>query len=320
MTMKLDIYGLATTERMYAYSQSMQIMGQCGCIGYLRGDFGHGEEFYTTWFDHCAEHKTDEFKAEFDKVVNALRAKDGCGLFASRDSMGRFCRDHADVAFAGNSCTEYGFKLKTMEHTYLLRCNPNHGDYNFYLYAYVSRHLEHHLEQAKRGIRFITPGYKELFRIPDGDTVRICRSDGTHIDRVCRYIDDCHMEIGSGWDSLFHICQFAEQMERCSNTVIPLRSSLPEKCYSVLPSGDEIITICRGEDGYFHTDKFGHDRQAAQAIVDEYNERNGVTKAQEAAMLAGSMFGWATPAADPRNYNDKGEPIKPKARERGEAR
>ena len=178
MTMKLDIYGLATTERMYAYSQSMQIMGQCGCIGYLRGDFGHGEEFYTTWFDHRAEHKTDEFKAEFDKVVNALRAEDGCGLFASRDSMGRFCRDHADVAFAGNSCTEYGFKLKTMEHTYLLRCNPNHGDYNFYLYAYVSRHLEHHMEQAKRGIRFITPEYKELFRIPDGD-IKLTADGGT---------------------------------------------------------------------------------------------------------------------------------------------
>lgn len=318
--MKLDIYGLASAERMYTYSQSTQIMGQCGCIGYLRGDFGSGQEFYTTWFDQRAEYKTDQFKADFDQVVNALRARDGCGLFASRDSMGRFCLDHADAAFAGNSGTEYGFKLKTAEHTYLLRCNLNRGDYNFYLYAYVTRHLEHHIEQAKQGIRFVTPGYKELFRIPDGDKVRIRRSDGTHIDRVCRYIDNWHMEIGSGWDSLFHICQFADQMERCGNTVIPLRSSLPEKCYSVLPSGDEIITICRGEDGYFRTDKFGQDRQAAQAIVDEYNERNGVTKAQEAAMLAGSMFGWATPEADPRNYNDKGEPIKPKVKDRGEAR
>ena len=30
-------------------------------------------------------------------------------------------------------------------------------------------------------------------------------------DRVCRYIDDCHVEIGS---ELYHICQFAEIMER----------------------------------------------------------------------------------------------------------
>ena len=48
------------------------------------------------------------------------------------------------------------------------------------------------------------------------------REDGTHIDKVCRYIDDYHVEVGSGWDSLFHICQFAEQMERCHNTVLPL--------------------------------------------------------------------------------------------------
>ena len=63
--------------------------------------------------------------------------------------------------------------MQTPQHTYMLRCNPNYGDYNFYLYAYVSRFLEHHMEKAKQGIRFITPGYKELFRVPDGDHIRI---------------------------------------------------------------------------------------------------------------------------------------------------
>ena len=39
---------------------------------------------------------------------------------------------------------------------------------------------------------------------------------------------------------------------------------------------DEIITIKHGEDGYFHTDKYGHDRAHAQAIVDEYSRSVGV--------------------------------------------
>ena len=118
------------------------------------------------------------------KWSTACREKNG--LLFSRDSMIRYCRQRPEAEMVGNYCTEYGFKLKTVQHTYMLRCNPNYGDYNFYLYAYVGRFLEHHMEKAQQGIRFITPGYKEIFRIPDGDSIRIFTGGGETRDRICR--------------------------------------------------------------------------------------------------------------------------------------
>ena len=317
--MELTITSMTPADRLYAYNQSSQLEGQTGCIGHLRGDFGAGKEFYTSWFDHRREYKTDEFKAELDEVVNTLREKDG--LLCTRDSMTRFCYQNPEAEFEGNYCAEYGFKVQTPQHTYMLRCNPNYGDYNFYLYAYVARFLEHHMEKAKQGIRFITPGYKELFRIPDGDHIRILCSDGSHMDRSCRYIDEYHVEIGSDWDNLYHICQFAEMMERNGNAVIPLRSSLPVQCFSVLPSSGELILLTRGEKGYSPCPEFSAaDAGENRRFAEDSNGKNGVTKAQEAAMLAGSMFGWQTPAADPKNYDEQGQPIRPRQKDRGEAR
>lgn len=316
--MEFPITSMTPEERLYAYSQSSQIEEQTGCIGHLRGDFGAGKEFYTSWFDHQKEYKDDEFKAEFDEVVNTLREKDG--LLCSRDSMNRFCFQHPEAEFEGNYCTEYGFKVQTPQHTYMLRCNPNYGDYNFYLYAYVARFLEHHMEKAKEGIRFMASSGRKLFRIPDGDHIRIQRSDGSHVDRSCRYIDECHVEIGGGWNNLYHVFQFAEVMERNGSTVIPLRSSLPEHCYIYLPTTREIGIVKKGESGYYRSDLTPVYGEDGKQFVEELNQKGGITKAQEAAMLAGSMFGWQTPAADPKNYDEQGQPIKWKTKDRGEAR
>lgn len=310
--MEFPITSMTPEERLYAYSQSSQIEGQTGCIGYLRGDFGAGQEFYTSWFDRRKEYKDGEFKAEFDEVVNALREKDG--LLCSRASMNRFCCQHPEAEFEWNYCTEYGFRVQTPQHTYMLRCNLNYGDYNFYLYAYVARFLEHHMEKAKEGIRFMASSGRELFRIPDGDHIRIQRSDGSYIDRSCRYIDECHMEIGGGWDNLCHVYQFAEMMERNGSTVIPLRSSLPEHCYIYLPTTREIGIVKKGESGYYRSDLTPVYGEDGKQFVEELNQKGGITKAQEAAMLAGSMFGWQTPAADPKNYDEQGQPVKSRQR------
>jgi len=81
-----------------------------------------------------------------------------------------------------------------------------------------------------------------------------------------------------------------------------------------------IVIYKRGETGYYKTDIPYASKEEARAIVDEQNALGGVTKGQEAAMAAGSMFGFDVPAADPANYDENGQPIKPRHRDRGDAR
>ena len=172
------------------------------------------------------------------------------------------------------------------------------------------------MNYAKNGIRFITPDYKTLFWIPDGDQIRIQLRSGEHRDRVCRYVDSYHMEVcGDSNSNLYHICEFAELVEKNGATVIPLRSSLPEKCFSLLESTGEIIVITKGEKGYSPTGIYPQDASPKEDVA-ALNASNGVTKAQEAAMVAGSMFGWDTPAADPRNYDENGLSCKKHSREK----
>lgn len=74
----MEVRALTQPEQKYTYAQSMQLEGQTGCIGHLRGDFGSsGNGFYSTWFDTREQWKTDEFKAELDDVINALREDKG---------------------------------------------------------------------------------------------------------------------------------------------------------------------------------------------------------------------------------------------------
>ena len=114
----------------------------------------------------------------------------------------------------------------------------------------------------------------------------------------------------AGVEFTYHICEFAERIQRECIQIIPLRQSLPEKCFSALEATGEIITVTKGEKGYTPTGQYLQNGVSPKEAATALNDAAGVTKAQEAAMVAGSMFGWDTPAADPKNYDAKGVPIK----------
>lgn len=304
---------LTIPERKYTYAQSSQLQGQTGNIGHLRGDFGSGgTEFYTSWFDARPQWKTNEFKQDLDDVINALRTEEQ-PLLRNRSLMLWFGRANKESEMQGNYAIEFGFRADTEKYAFLLRCNPTKGDYNFYCYCYVKEWLDKHIEKADRDIRFIDSSYKELFRIPDGESIVVTGSDGKTESYPCRYIDEYHTEVGR---NLFHICEFAERMEQSGCTYAPKEPPLLPMCYSTLPSTGEVIKIDRWQKGYTATRFTDGSREENAAIKDQLNAKLGVTKAQEQAMLAGSMIRWDCVAAKPKSYDENGKAIKPKDYER----
>lgn len=312
---KFTIQPIKLQEMLYTYSNSHQISMQTGLVGYVRADMGSsGKEFWSTWFKFREDYNTQAFKDDIDMVINTLREEGN--ILADRSAISKAYSDTPESHFKSTMAEDmkyFGFRVNTQDYAFLLRMTPMRGEYNLYCYCYRKDFLDSHLAKAKRGIRFINSHYKEQFRIPDGDRIRIESPDGSHFERTCRYIDDYHFEADN---NLYHICEFAERMEESGNKVIPLRSALPDQCYIYVETENKIGIVKKGEMGYYKTDLLegnnikSHDE--AKEFVDGLNDTLRVTPTQRRAMMAGSMFGWHVPAADPANYDEKGLAKKPK--------
>ena len=115
---------------------------ELGCIGHLRGDFGHdGKEFWTTWFPHENHEKNDEvFREIFDRVINLCREKGN--PLCSRGDMRAYCREYPECRLETGYSPTWGFRIPMQDYMLYLRCCPDIvGDYNFYVYAYDKQML-----------------------------------------------------------------------------------------------------------------------------------------------------------------------------------
>ena len=199
---------LKGTEYLYTYHNSQQISGQTGLVGYLRADFGSSDcGFFHTWNEHRADYNTDEFKAEFYAAIDYFREK-GRFLHKRRD-MANFCYE-VGKTFEYENGREFGVRVNSEHYAFLMRLNPNKGEYNLYCYCYKKDWLDSHLERSQKGIRFIDSKYNDLFRISDGGCITIEYPGEKPVERYCRFIDNYHVEIK---DNIYHICEFAERME-----------------------------------------------------------------------------------------------------------
>jgi len=84
---------------------------------------------------------------------------------------------------------------------------------------------------------------------------------------------------------------------------------LPDHCFSVQPDSGELI-ILQQERPYIQSFHSDDPVEVRRRIADDLNGAMGVTKAQEAAMLAGCLHGFDQPCAWPWQYDQSGEPRK----------
>ena len=130
------------------YALKPELNELLGGIGHLRMDFGrHGTEFWTRWFDHCGDKwNTLEFKAEIDEVINELRQT----VLRDRASMRSYCADFGGELGKDYGEGQYGYVVETEHYRYCLRCKPQEGDYDGYLWCFDKRVQEMNQEQEEK--------------------------------------------------------------------------------------------------------------------------------------------------------------------------
>lgn len=101
-----------------------------------------------------------------------------------------------------------------------------------------------------KDIRFIDSRYKDLFHIPDGGYVQINYPDETVV-KPCKFIDEYHTQVGY---NVFHICQFAEIMERNGANYMAEPEIMGDEA-AWKDGKDRILAVQTREDGYDYTVK-----------------------------------------------------------------
>ena len=151
-----------------------------------------GGDFAYTVFDKQTKEKTAEGKISLDDVLDGIDPTHGHLAAARAAAIGEAGLQSGPLG--GSDVAQVGLtSLKDFRDSDIRR-----------------RSIWEPETLPKDDIRFINSGYDEQFRIPDGGTIQVEYPDRT-FSAKCEYIDDYHTYVGS---EVYHICQFAEVLER----------------------------------------------------------------------------------------------------------
>lgn len=94
-------------------------------------------------------------------------------------------------------------------------------------------------------------------------------------------------------------------------SVLAAEKGLPEQCYGVQPFTGERINIRYGSDSFELFPQYGANFTENRKYADEKNGELNLTIEIVSAMENGVFYGWNSPAADPKNYDEKGRFYEP---------
>ena len=151
-----------------------------------------GGDFEYTVFDKQTKQKTAEGKISLDDVLDGIDPTHGHLAAARAAAIGAAGLQSGPLG--GSDVAQVGLtSLKDFRDSDIRR-----------------RSIWEPETLPKDDIRFINSGYDEQFRLPNGGKIEVEYPDCTFSAR-CEYIDDYHTYVGS---EVYHICQFAEVLER----------------------------------------------------------------------------------------------------------
>lgn len=101
-----------------------------------------------------------------------------------------------------------------------------------------------------KDIRFIDSRYNDLFHIPDGGCIEVhYQYNDETVIKPCTFLDAYHTSVGT---NVFHICEFAEVMERNGNTYTPEAEITAEQAAWQVGK-DKFLILQTCDDGYDYT-------------------------------------------------------------------
>lgn len=297
-------------ELKYCFPQPLRLIGPSGALFRVCGNLG----------DHCyhwEHYQTHSYSPAYSEVNALLRdaflLPEGCtSVLGNLDAMRKYCEVHLECFYQKESQHGFCYTGWSEEYAYMMLLNPNKtsGNCQFSIICYIRACLERHIEDASNGIEFFDLSGNTVFRIADGDDICIKNLSGAFLPAVlnCRYTYKGEVDVGG---RLYPLAEFAHVLDDDTIQVMPMRASLPDKCFGFDEKSGQLVEIRKGKSTM--TTSILNEPEAPERnrkVAESYNHSLGITKAQAAAMLYGCIHGWELDGADPANYGADGNYLK----------
>ena len=166
--------------------------------------------------------------------------------------------------------------------------------------AVYSRSLEKGKALASDfGVDTVYTDLEELFSDESLDFIYVASPNSLHYEQTKRAL-----EHGKNVICEKPMVPYAAQAREL--TELAKEKGLPEFCYGVLKYTGERILIRYGEDLYDSFPQYGGNMVENREYATEQNQALNLTIEQVAAMENGVIFGWDTPVANPKYYDENG--------------